>query len=399
MSHDFPLPSSDPDEQPAEANPAAELIRQKIDALYKNEPDAFEEAVDLAAAGPAQKPSKHQGFMLELLNSGKSVADVQTEWHDYYAGLPDDQKHQVWQEFYQTHAAASKALHSAPVVLPSTPGPQFAFEQTPGRRPARTATPNNTTRPVRRPASRRTDRGRLGPSPHLRSLVFGLSVGSLSLVVLLFGLFNERFIAPLITPSKSVTNTPIISGSDVAVGPEPKILIPKINVEIPVVYDEKSVDEAAVQRALERGVVHYADTALPGENGNAVIVGHSSNNIFNRGQYKFAFVLLKRLEKEDSVILHKDGKRYVYRVYDKRVVKPSQLEVLGQQPRAATVTLITCDPPGTSLNRLVVFAEQISPDPTSNLAARTPAAVTESKPAILPSNAPSLWSRMWRWQL
>src|SRR5690606_19356372 len=137
------------------------------------------------------------------------------------------------------------------------------------------------------------------------------------------------------------------------VSKEAKVIIPKINVEIPVIYDETSVAEADFQEALERGVVHYATTSQPGENGNTVIFGHSSNNIFNSGKYKFAFVLLNRLEPGDTFMLHKDGVRYVYKVFDKKIVSPTDFSVLNPvEGKTATASLITCDPPGTTLNRL-----------------------------------------------
>ena len=149
------------------------------------------------------------------------------------------------------------------------------------------------------------------------------------------------------------------------------------------------------QKALESGVVHYATTPNPGEKGNAVIFGHSSNNIFNKGKYKFAFVLLSRLEPGDLFYINKDSKRYAYRVYKKDIVKPTQVSVLGATDKVATVTLITCDPPGTSLNRLVVVGEQISPDPSVNTTST--ASKPEHQPVLLPSNSPSLWQRLVGW--
>jgi sortase A len=181
-----------------------------------------------------------------------------------------------------------------------------------------------------------------------------------------------------------------------ALGNNPEIIIPKINVEIPVIYGVNTIDESSVEKALEGGVVHYADTATPGENGNAVIVGHSSNNIFNSGKYKFAFVLLDRLSNGDTFYLQKDGKRYTYQVYKKEIVKPTDVGVLGASNKTATATLITCDPPGTSLNRLVVIGQQINPSPTGNTP-QTANNALATKSAIIPSNSPSLWSRMWKW--
>lgn len=419
---------------------AADLIRQKIAALYSDEPNAAEESQE-AEATPAPARSKHQQFMHNLTSSGKSPAEVQAAWHAYYQGLSDTEKREVWQEFYGSHAAthrpvpkpspiASQPRHQpSPIAVPepaitdtptgpamelptpqTSPGvvhvsPPAAAYQPPLPTAAKPKMPKPRALPDQRSISdlkqqllsRVNQRGNLQTKHHVQSLLFGLSMGSLVLLFLLFGFFNERFIAPLITPSKAVSNTPIIvDPNQTAAGPEQKVIIPKINVEIPVVYDEPSIEENAIQTALERGVVHYATTASPGEQGNAVIFGHSSNNILNKGKYKFAFVLLNRLESGDTFMLTKDGKRYVYRVYDKKIVKPTEVSVLNSTSRPASATLITCDPPGTSLNRLVVVGEQIAPDPAGNVASKAPQTAAAT-PNIIPSNAPTLWNRLTGW--
>ncbi len=356
--------SGDNSKEKAE-NPAAELIRKRVEAAYAEEPDAGAEAAEAQAEQPSER-SKHQKFIYELTNSGKSVPEIQMAWHDYYAGLSDVEKHQVWQEFYAAQATGSsqppKVAESNELIIPNSV---------------------LSTLPKRRPRVH---------SP-VRSLVFGLSVGLIAVVVVLFSFFNERFIAPFVQPSRSLSNVPLITNA--AVGPDPEIIIPKINVQIPVVYGQTSTEESSVQTTLERGVVHYADTAQPGQNGNVVIVGHSSNNIFNKGKYKFAFVLLSRLEPRDTFYLQKDGVRYTYEVYQKKIVKPSDVSVLGPADRPATATLITCDPPGTSINRLVVTGEQISPDPSGNQAQSTSSSLAATQTKVIPSNAQSLWSRLW----
>ena len=96
---------------------------------------------------------------------------------------------------------------------------------------------------------------------------------------------------------------------NVAVGPEPKIIIPKINLRNTMVYvdtiDEKS--RAEWPRKRRRTLRHQPK---PGQNGNVVVVGHSSSNIFNNGRYKFAFVLLNRLQVGDTFMMNYNGKRY-----------------------------------------------------------------------------------------
>ncbi|HXR49542.1 MAG TPA: class E sortase, partial [Verrucomicrobiae bacterium] len=159
-------------------------------------------------------------------------------------------------------------------------------------------------------------------------------------------------------------------------------------------YTQTSDDENAIQNALEKGIVHYPSTVFPGQQGNAAYFGHSSNNIFNPGKYKFAFVLLHELQPGDTFYLTYQGKSYVYKVFKRIVVEPDQVDVLNNVPgHPATATLITCDPPGTALHRLVVVGDQISPDPLQNASGSN---TTSSNPTVtaLPDNGPTLWDRI-----
>jgi LPXTG-site transpeptidase (sortase) family protein len=384
------LPGSDSDD----ANPAADLIRKKVEAAYGQEPDAkeeFKEAEDI----PQAERSRHQKFIIDLTNSGRPLHEINTAWQEYYAGLPDDEKHAVWQEFYSSHAQA--AHH--PAVSHKEPRPGPAGHIIHGG--ARSVKPKlaKLDRPKRHKAQKFRSATAKPASP-FHSLLFGLGIGSIVLLIFLFGFFNERVIAPFIQPSRTVTNIPIITASSSRTASlAPEIIIPKINVEVPVVYGVTSTDDAVVQKALEVGVVHYADTAEPGQNGNLVIVGHSAGNIFNPGQYKYVFSLVHKLENGDTFYLQKGSVRYTYQVYKKEIVKPTAVEVLAPQPESpATATLITCDPPGVSSNRLVVVGRQIDPQPeqnTSTVVATNTTATT--KTAILPSDSPTLWSRLSNW--
>ncbi len=226
----------------------------------------------------------------------------------------------------------------------------------------------------------------------LKPLIVSLMVG-----LLFVGInYNEVAVAQVkqyISPGDSISTPVILDPTNaVDVGPEPRIIIPKINLDVPVVYDIKGYDEVQIQDGLENGVVHYGSTALPGQKGNNVIVGHSSNNYFNSGEYKFAFVLLFRLEKDDTFILHYGGQRYIYKVFNKQVIDPDNFTLIQSTDKPIT-TLITCTPPGTSWKRLVIQAEQISPNPndaTKSQATELPDDISTS----VPGNAPSLWQRI-----
>jgi len=158
-------------------------------------------------------------------------------------------------------------------------------------------------------------------------------------------------------------------------------------------YSTNTIDESVIENNLQDGVVHYPTTVLPGQNGNAAYFGHSSNNIFNPGKYKFAFVLLHTLVPGDTFYLTYNSKVYVYKVITRSIVDPNDVSVLGPvNGQTATATLITCDPPGTSLKRLIVVGQQISPDPSSNTTSTTTAS-SNTGPVILPAEGQTLWGR------
>jgi LPXTG-site transpeptidase (sortase) family protein len=223
-------------------------------------------------------------------------------------------------------------------------------------------------------------------------------MGFIVLIIFLFGFFNQLIIAPFIQPGSNNSNTPlIVSASNVSPTDQPEVIIPKINVEAPVNYKLKTNNEKVIENKLEGGPIHYASTVEPGQNGNVAIFGHSSNNILNPGHYKFVFVLLHKLKPGDTFYLTYKGKIYVYKVFHRVIVNPSQVGILPKTyGKKDTATLITCDPPGTSLHRLAVTGVQISPSVSTNSTPKhTP--TTSAPPANLASNGPSLWDRIISW--
>ena len=350
---------------------AANAIRGKIKAIHTKEPDALQE---LAESESVSRLSKHQRFIHELRQSGKDLATIQTAWHNYYLSLPDEEKKTVWDEFYES---------------------QNLIRQSPSVKTQRTAKtqPKTFSDKVKHKVSAG---GKLKAKHHIQSLLFGLGVGLVAMLILLFGFFNEVFIAPFIQPSRTNSSVPLIVSSDsVTASSQTEVIIPKINVQIPVNYGINSTNEAIIENSLESGVVHYPTTATPGQNGNAVFFGHSSNNIFNKGKYKFAFVLLRTLSVDDTFYLTYNGKVYVYKVISKRVVDPAEVGVLGNvEGQTATATLITCDPPGTSLKRLVVVGTQVSPDVASNSASSSVSLGNDNYAEQIPGNGPTLFNNL-----
>lgn len=192
--------------------------------------------------------------------------------------------------------------------------------------------------------------------------------------------------------AQPVTEIQVESSSSVKADPNKpsSIFIDKISVNAPIIYSEKEINEKSFQLALRNGVVHFPETALPGENGNVVVFGHSSGAWWVPGNYKHVFTLLDKLSANDIVAIEYQGISYKYKIKSSRVVLPTEVSVLNPTD-IPTLTLITCYPVGTNEKRLVVEAEQISPvtgfQPGKKII-KSPSAV--KLPSSLPWQSPSL---------
>ncbi len=126
--------------------------------------------------------------------------------------------------------------------------------------------------------------------------------------------------------------------------------IPKLNIkDAKVVVDGEDLSVSLVQ---------YLSKSLPGEYGNVIIFGHSTlPQLYNVKDYKTIFTYLPSLNQHDRVFIDVEGIRYEYEIYDMFVIDPDQISVLDEHNDAAYLTLITCVPPGTYWQRLVVRAK------------------------------------------
>lgn len=135
------------------------------------------------------------------------------------------------------------------------------------------------------------------------------------------------------------------------------IVIEKINASAKVIANVNPGDERSYTEALTQGVAHAAGTNFPGEEGNVYLFSHSTDSPWNIVRFNAVFYLLRELESGDRVIMFYQNKRYDYIVFDKKIVAPADVSYLTNRYDAAVLTLQTCDPPGTLVNRLVVRAK------------------------------------------
>lgn len=144
---------------------------------------------------------------------------------------------------------------------------------------------------------------------------------------------------------------------------EDRIIIPKIGKNIPLVNVEHHEADTSNEwhkifmKELERGIVKYPWSADPGQDGNSFIFWHSSNFPWAKWNYNDVFALLNELTNGDEIIVYFKQKKYVYVVKNKLVVKPGHVSSLGWDSASKQLTLMTCWPLGTTLNRLLVVTE------------------------------------------
>ena len=103
---------------------------------------------------------------------------------------------------------------------------------------------------------------------------------------------------------------------------------------------------------LERAVGHIANTALPGEAGNAAFAGHR-DTFFRHLRYARA---------GDRIVVTSLSGRHEYVVRDTRVISPKDVSVLDPTPEP-TLTLVTCYPfryVGPAPERFIVRADLLA---------------------------------------
>jgi len=137
------------------------------------------------------------------------------------------------------------------------------------------------------------------------------------------------------------------------------IIIPKIGANARILANVDAGNEKEYLEALKKGVAHAAGSAFPGEGGHIFLFAHSTDYFWNVGTYNAVFYLLYKLEKGDDVIIFYKNQRYAYRITDKKIVDPSEVEYLTKKTNHEFLTLQTCWPPGTTLKRIMLFATRI----------------------------------------
>lgn len=163
-----------------------------------------------------------------------------------------------------------------------------------------------------------------------------------------FGYIFYPFLQLYVTPPPTVQKVAAKEGVFVT--------IPKINAQAPIIENVDPWNESVYNASLKKGVAHAKDTALPGENGTMFLFAHSSGLPWELTRYNTIFLRLNELRPKDSILVTKNGKEYRYVVREAKEVWPNEVNYLLQTEKDQLI-LQTCTPVGTSLKRLLVFAD------------------------------------------
>jgi LPXTG-site transpeptidase (sortase) family protein len=166
----------------------------------------------------------------------------------------------------------------------------------------------------------------------------------------------EDVVATVATPTPEPTPTPLP-----VTLPNETLAASELSVSAPVIWEVPFIEDA-MNSSLEKGVIHIAGTALPGQQGMSAIAGHSSNYPWSKGQFNTVFAPLTKAKIGDTFEINYKGTMYQYKVSKVYEVKPTEVAILSDHSRTG-IRLITCTPLGTSLRRLIVEADQVFPDP------------------------------------
>lgn len=132
------------------------------------------------------------------------------------------------------------------------------------------------------------------------------------------------------------------------------ITISKIHAQAPLYFNVDPYNETAYKQILKKGVAQAEGTSLPGQKGSMFVFAHSSGNPFEITKYNTIFFKLGDLRRGDEVLIKSNGKVYKYKVFDKKIVSPTEVKYLKEKKDQLIVQ--TCWPIGTSLKRLLIFA-------------------------------------------
>lgn len=141
---------------------------------------------------------------------------------------------------------------------------------------------------------------------------------------------------PIAPPVDAYAHEPVIEVGSIA--------IPKLDVDM-------TMYEGIRLTTLDYGPGHWPGSAMPGQTGNVVVAGHrtSSHRVFRN---------VDQLVAGDEIVFTDETGVHTYVVDRVEVVEPTAVWIV-EPTETATATLFACHPPGSTAQRIVVFADLV----------------------------------------
>jgi sortase A len=130
-------------------------------------------------------------------------------------------------------------------------------------------------------------------------------------------------------------------------------------IRIKAIGVDKVVVEGTSSSVLPKGPGHYPATPLPGAPGTVAFAGH-------RTTYGAPFRQVDKLDKGDVIELDMPYAKVTYAVERLRIVKPTDTWVTERKGYNRLV-LTACHPLYSAAQRIVVFARQVTAEPSRSL--------------------------------
>lgn len=148
--------------------------------------------------------------------------------------------------------------------------------------------------------------------------------------------------------------------------PTNRLIIPRFEVDDPIVISKYTNMKEFIYKnyneELKEGVVKYPTTPEPGQSGNTLIFGHTSQERWKENPYGMAFAHIAQIDRGDIIQIVWDGQLYEYKVVDIQVKYPQHVNETYMEYANLSknyLTLMGCYPIGTSKQRILVIAEQL----------------------------------------
>jgi sortase A len=137
------------------------------------------------------------------------------------------------------------------------------------------------------------------------------------------------------------------------------IVVPKIGINAPVTAGVNPANPKEYNQVLNTAVAQSSTSFTPDKSGTVYLFSHSTNYDWFVKDLNAVFYLVKNLENGDYIVLFYKGVRYTYRTTEKRIVQPGEISYLVPQSGKKNLILQTCWPPGSTSERLLIFADLV----------------------------------------